>query len=302
MTDLGSLASPLLGLLLAPALLGVVNKTKALFAGRLGLPLLQPYADLLKLLRKGAVYSTTTTWVFRAGPVVGLAVTVFVLALLPLGKLGAAASFPGDLLLVVGCLGLMRFFTILAALDTGSAFEGMGASREAQFSALVEPALLLSLGTLAHFAGTWSLGGLAAGSTVAAWLDHGASLALVMVGLFIVLLTENCRVPVDDPNTHLELTMIHEVMVLDHGGPDFAFIQYAAALKLWIVSSLVVDVGIPWRCATPWLDGGLALLGMAAVAVAVGVVESCMARLSLLKVPQLLVAASVFPLVGLLIE
>lgn len=138
-----------LALVLSPLLLGVINRTKAVFAGRRGAPLLQPYYDLAKLLRKGAVYSRTTTWVFRFGPVVTLAGLIAVVGLVPLGGIKALAAFPGDLILFAYIMGLGRFFTVLAALDTGSAFEGMGASREVQFSALSEPALLLGLGTLA---------------------------------------------------------------------------------------------------------------------------------------------------------
>ena len=131
----------LFGLMFAPLLLGIINRTKALFAGRRGMPLLQLYYDVWKLLRKGAVYSRTTTWIFRAGPIVGLAAVVAAMALVPFGKMPALVAFPGDLILFAYLLGLMRFFTMIAALDTGSSFEGMGASREVQFSALIEPAL-----------------------------------------------------------------------------------------------------------------------------------------------------------------
>ena len=131
----------LFGLMFAPLLLGIINRTKALFAGRRGMPLLQLYYDVWKLLRKGAVYSRATTWVFGAGPIVGLAAVVAAMALVPFGKMPALVAFPGDLILFAYLLGLMRFFTMIAALDTGSSFEGMGASREVQFSALIEPAL-----------------------------------------------------------------------------------------------------------------------------------------------------------------
>ena len=281
----------LAGLLLAPLLLGVINRTKAFFAGRRGAPLLQAYYDLGKLLRKGAVYSRTTTWVFRAAPAVGLASVIGAMAVLPIAGTAAPLSFAGDLILFAYCLGLMRFFTVAAALDTGSSFEGMGASREVQFSALAEPALIVGLATLARVTGSLSLSGFFAGLAGSTWLAAGPALALVAVALLIVFLAENARIPVDDPNTHLELTMIHEVMVLDYGGPDLAFILYGAALKLWVLGALIVNILLSLASLT-----GVAALagfagGMLALAILVGVIESVMARLSLLRVPQLLAGA-----------
>lgn len=281
----------LAGLVLAPFLLGVINRTKAVFAGRHGAPLLQAYYDLGKLLRKGAVYSRTTTWVFRAAPAIGLASVVAVLALLPVAGIAAPLSFGGDLILFAYCLGLMRFFTVVAALDTGSAFEGMGASREVQFSALAEPALILGLATLARVTGSLSLSGIFSSLAGSAWQTAGPALVLVSAALLVVFLAENARIPVDDPNTHLELTMIHEVMVLDYSGPDLAFILYGASLKLWVLGALIVNIllsllGLSGIAAL----GGFAV-GMIGLAVVVGVIESVMARLSLLKVPQLLMGA-----------
>ncbi|MBU1067965.1 NADH-quinone oxidoreductase subunit H [Myxococcota bacterium] len=292
------------GLLLAPLLLGIVNRTKARFGGRRGQPLLQAYFDLLKLLHKGAVYSRTTTWIFRAGPSIGLAATLVALTLIPIGR-GApsAMHFTGDLFLLAYCLGLVRFFTVLAALDTGSAFEGMGASREVQFSALAEPALLIALAALARLSGHLSLSDITASIGVTSWEVAGPALALIALALFVVFLSENSRIPVDDPNTHLELTMIHEVMILDHSGPDLAFIEYGAALKFWILGSLVVNVGISGLGGGTWVSIAAFFAGMFGLAVGVGVVESTMARYRLLKVPRMLwvaVALSVlsFTLIG----
>ena len=280
----------LLALALAPLLPGIINRTKALFAGRRGQPFLQTYFDLWKLLRKGAVYSRTTTWLFRAGPMLGLAAMLMAVTLVPLGNFPALIGFPADFFLFACLLELMRFFTVLAALDTGSSFEGMGASREVFFSALAEPALLVALATLARQAGNLSLSAILSQVSGAHWLQAGPVMALVLIALMIVLLAENSRIPVDDPNTHLELTMIHEVMVLDHGGPDLAFILYGATLKLWVLSALVVGMIVP-PAGTLWLNLVLAIGGMFLVAVVVGAVESVMARLRLLMVPQLLVGA-----------
>jgi len=188
-------------------------------------------------------------------------------------------------------LSLGRFFTVLAALDTGSAFEGMGASREVFFAALAEPALFLALAALAILSRNLSLSGILSGLQPGLWMEKGPALALVVGALFVVLLAENARIPVDDPNTHLELTMIHEGMVLDHCGVDLAFIQYSAGLKLWALSAIIVSLVLPVRAGSPALDSAAFLAGMAGLSVAVGTVESCMARLRLLRVPALLLGA-----------
>jgi len=287
-----ALLPPIAGLLLAPLLFAVINWTKAFFGGRHGQPLLQPYFDLLKLLRKGATYSRTTTWIFRAGPIVGLAAIVVALAQMPMGGLPAPIHFRGDLLLFAYLLGLMRFFTVVAALDTGSSFEGMGASREVLFSALAEPALLLGLCAVVMETRSVSLSEMFASVSTRAWAIQGPAYGLVVVAFGLVLLTENARIPVDDPTTHLELTMIHEVMVLDHGGSDLAFILYGAALKLWVLSALLVGLAVPIRTGDLLLDVGAFLAGMFALAVLIGIVESSMARLRLLRVPKLLVGAT----------
>ncbi len=290
---------PLLAFLLSPLLLGVINRTKAIFAGRKGAPLLQIYYDLWKLLHKGAVYSRTTTWIFRAGPVAGLAAVMTCAALMPFGGVPALIAVPGDLILFAYLLGLMRFFTVIAALDTGSAFEGMGASREVQFSALAEPALLLALAAIARPAGSFSLSNMFSPDLAGNWTRIGPALALAAAALLVVLLAENARIPVDDPNTHLELTMIHEVMVLDHSGPDLAYILYGAALKLWLLGGLLVGALLPLDGANVGQNLVLAVGGQFLLAVAVGVIESTIARLRLLLVPQLLVGASALAAVAL---
>jgi len=291
----------LTALVVPPLLLGVINKTKALFAGRVGPPLLQPYHDLLKLARKGSVFSTTTTWVFRAGPVVGVVTAGLALLLIPLGGPQAPLSFPGDLVLLVYLFALGRFFTASAALDTGSAFEGMGAAREVTFACLAEPAFFLGLLVLARLSGSLQLAGLLGARVAEHWLEASASLALVLLSWFIVLLVENSRVPFDDPNTHLELTMIHEVMVLDHSGPGFALVLYGAALKLLAFAALVVRLAVPVQTGLAWLDWPAFLAGLLGVCVVIGVVESTMARLKLTHVPLLLVAACLLSAFGIIL-
>jgi formate hydrogenlyase subunit 4 len=297
-----ALVSLLLGLVTAPLLLGVINRTKAFFAGRKGQPLVQPYRDLGKLLRKGAVYSRTTTWLFRAGPIVGLAAVLVALALVPLGGVPALLAFPGDLVLFAYLLGLARFATVTAALDTGSSFEGMGASREVWLAALAEPALLLGLAAVALETGTLSLSDMYARTALDIWPRAGLPLALVVAALAVVVLAENCRIPFDDPNTHLELTMIHEVMVLDHGGPDLAFIQYGAALKLWLLGALLVGLVVPVRSGFLLVDAVALVGGLLVLGILIGVVESSMARLRLLRVPPLLIGAVVLAALAFILQ
>jgi formate hydrogenlyase subunit 4 len=291
----------MLALALPPLLVGVINRTKALFAGRVGPPVLQPYYDLFKLFQKGSVFSTTTTWVFRAGPIVGLVTSAIAALLVPLGGSTAPVSFAGDFLLLAYLLGLGRFFTALAALDTGSPFEGMGAAREVTFACLGELAFFLGLLVLARLSGSLQLVDMLGSSLASHWLTAGASLALVLLSWFIVVLAENCRIPVDDPNTHLELTMIHEVMVLDHSGPAYGMILYGAAMKLFVFGALVVRLTIPQVGSLVWLGWPLFLAAMVGVALVIGVVESVMARLRMTHVPVLLITACLLSGFGILL-
>lgn len=303
-----------LALVLAPLLPGIINRVKARVAGRHGKPLLQTYYDLAKLLGKGEVISRTTTWVFASGPGVALAASVCALALLPLGGVASPLAFGGDFLLAAYLLGMGRFAIMLAALDTGSSFEGMGASREAAFSALGEPALFLAfliltslsldLGRGADLSAmdartAFSLSALFNGDMAAFQQGGRPELLLAPAVFFALLLAENCRIPVDDPATHLELTMIHEVMVLDHSGPNLAMIVYGAALKLWFFAALVAGLLVPPMPL--WQHTVLSLLGIFGIGVAVGLVESGMARLRLVRVPQFLGMAAVLAALALIL-
>ncbi len=284
-------------LALPPLLPGVIGKVKAFVAGRRGPPVWQVYADLAKLLRKGAVYGRATTWVFRAGPIVALASTVVAGLIVPLHAGAGPLDFPGDVVAFAALLGLGRFFTMAAALDTASSFEGMGASREAAFGAFTEPALYLALLIVCIPAGTATFAGAWAALPWNVWNPATPVYLIVAVVLGIVLLAENARIPIDDPATHLELTMVHEVMVLDHGGPDLAFVVYGAALKLLVVAALLVHLVLPvpdggWAGAAAFVGGALG------VAVLVGVVESATARLRLRRVPGFLIGAAALAAVG----
>jgi formate hydrogenlyase subunit 4 len=293
---------PLAAWILSPLMLGIINRVKAKFAGRRGQPLLQLYYDLFKLLRKGSVYSRSTSIVIRLAPSVILACMAICTTLVPWGGLRAPAAFVGDIILLAYLLGLARFATVLAALDTGSAFEGMGASREVQFGALAEPSFFLGMLVLVLHSGALGLSNIMAGLSTATGQISGILLILVACSWFVLLLTENSRIPIDDPNTHLELTMIHEVMVLDYSGPDFAYILYAAALKLWIFAALVVNLIVPVQSLPVWAQVPLFLLGMGVVTVLVGIVESILARLRLLQVPKILIGSATLSIIALIVK
>ena len=273
-------------------LVGIVNRTKSLWAGRKGPGLLQSGWDLLRLLRKRPVYSAVATPLFRAGAWVVLAAAVLAALIAPVLGSFAPLQFDHDFIVFAYTLGLARLFLMLSAMDVGSAFEGMGAAREASFSAFAEPALFLLIGAASIATGHTRFAGLIGHLHGAAAFPVLAVPAVVV--LFILLQTEASRGPVDDPLTHLELTMVHEAMVLDHSGPDLAAVQFAGALKLSTYAGLIAALLNPFDPAVaPLAAVTTALVMMALVAVAVGFVESLSARLRLRLVPRYLMLASV---------
>jgi formate hydrogenlyase subunit 4 len=281
-------------LLLAPLLPGIINKVKAWVAGRRGPPVLQLYFDLAKLWRKGVVLSTAVSPMHVIGPAMAWIAILGAALLLPVGPAGASLSFRGDALLFVYLLAFARFCIALASLDTGSAFEGMGVAREVSYAVLSEAAIITALLTLCVQTGSVSLATMLAPSA-------GAGAALLAAGLFGVLLAENCRVPFDDPNTHLELTMIHEVMVLDHSGPPLAAILHGASLKLLLFTVLLTEAVLPLgKLSLPQAIGAL-VVSVFVVAIVVGLVESLLARLAFRRVPLLLTTAFLFCLFALLV-
>jgi formate hydrogenlyase subunit 4 len=283
----------LLWLALAPLLPGLINKVKAWVAGRQGPPILQLYYDLARLWRKGVVLSSAVSPGHILGPALAWLAVLAAALLLPLGPLRQGPGFQGDALLFVYLLGLARFCTAWAALETGSAFEGMGAAREVGYAVLSEVALTTALLTLSLQSTSLSLGSMLMPSA-------GAGAALLAAGLFIVLLAENCRVPFDDPNTHLELTMVHEVMVLDHSGPPLAIILHGAALKLLLFAVLLAEAVLPIGQSPPLAAAALLVISVVAIGVAVGLTESLMARFALRRVPLLLTIAFLLCLFGLM--
>ena len=285
----------------APLLNGLINKIKAFFAGRRGPRLFQLYYDLARLLRKESIHSTTSSGLLQLAPSVSLAATLGALLFMPFGMQISPFAFAGDVLLFLYLLGLARMMIVLGALDTGSSFEGMGASREMQFSALAEGVLLALVGYLVFLTKNYSLSGLLNGCDSATWLRDGTSMLLAAAAFFVVLLVENSRVPFDDPETHLELTMIHEAMILDYSGPDLAMILYGAALKLWLLTSFFVMLLLPFEPLGGWVNLAGTILAVFCTAIAIGAVESIMARYRLLKVPQMLVGALGMVLIAIML-
>jgi formate hydrogenlyase subunit 4 len=287
-------------MVLAPLPLGVVNRIKAKMAGRKGPPLLQLYYDLIKLLRKGAVFSHTTTPLFYVGPIIALMAIIIALLFLPYGKQVSPFGFSGDLVFFIYLLALARIFTVIAAMDTGSAFEGMGSSRELGFAVLVEVAVVICLAAIAKTTHSFKLSEMMSVVSFSQWQHNSEVLFLMLAALFVALLVENCRIPFDDPNTHLELTMIHEVMILDHSGPDLAVLLYTAALKFWLFATLCAQILVPVSTGSLWIDQLLIYAAVLVVAVLVGITESVTARLRLVKVPEMLLIACALSILAFL--
>lgn len=268
---------------------GVIQRVKSLWSGRKGPPIFQLASDVLRLLRKSSVYSTTTTAVFRIGPYVVLATAAASAFVAPLLGSAPVVSFPFDFVWLAYVWGLGRVALMLAALDTGSSFEGMGAAREATFSTLLEPALFLVVGALGLRSGTHTLH-----EALTPRFDGGASVLVwiaAVVALTIILQVETSRVPVDDPSTHLELTMVHEVMILDHSGRDLAALHVGAALKLFVGSAMLATLLNPWSGSGTALSAVVHLGMCTVVAIVIGTVESLIARFKLRAVPQYVVVA-----------
>ncbi|HTR15383.1 MAG TPA: NADH-quinone oxidoreductase subunit H [Roseiarcus sp.] len=291
----------------APLLTGLVRVTKARLLRRKGPPLLQSYRDLVRLARKEAIVADTASWLFRFVPYLVFAATWVAAALVPTFATGLLFSWSADLIAIVALLGAARFFLTLAGMDVGTSFGGIGSSREALFGAMAEPAMIVIVFTLALVAGSTQL------STVAAYMVSSnvglrVSLAMALVALVIVALAENGRIPVDNPATHLELTMVHEAMILEYSGRHLAIIELAAMLKLVLYVSLIACVFVPWGLAiadasvSARLVGAvayLAKLGLAGVALAV--FETSIAKMRVFRVPDFVGAALMLGFLGALL-
>jgi formate hydrogenlyase subunit 4 len=291
----------------APLLTGLIRATKSRLMRRQGPPLLQPYRDLIRLARKEAVVAETASWLFRFVPYLVFGATWVAAALVPTFATGLLFSWSADLIAIIALLGAARFFLALAGLDVGTSFGGLGSSREALFGALAEPAMIVIVFTLALVAGSTQL------STVAAYMASSyvglrVSLGMALVALFIVAIAENGRIPVDNPATHLELTMVHEAMILEYSGRHLAVIELAAMLKLVLYISLIACVFAPWGLAiadASVMDrvlGAIAYLAKLAVAgIALGVFETSIAKMRVFRVPDFVGAALMLGFLGALL-
>ncbi|AZN97252.1 formate hydrogenlyase [Mesorhizobium sp. M9A.F.Ca.ET.002.03.1.2] len=300
-------AQMVLVLLLAPLLTGFVRKVKARLLRRRGPSLIQPYRDLLRLMRKEVVLADNASWLFRVIPYLIFAATWVAAALIPTFATGLTFSWTADLIAIVALLGSARFFLALAGMDAGTSFGGIGASREVMIASLAEPAMLLIVFSLALVAGATQL------STVAAVMGSPevglrVSLGMSLIALVMVALAENARIPVDNPSTHLELTMVHEAMVLEYSGRHLAMIEFAAFLKLLLYVSLISCVFIPWGLVTARSGLGAYALGVAVYigklavsGILLAVFETAIAKMRVFRVPDFLGAALMLALLGTLL-
>lgn len=294
-------------LALAPGLTGLVRKVKARLTRRRGAPIVQPYRDLLRLLRKEVVLADNASWLFRVSPYMIFAATWVAAALVPTFAIGLQFSWTADLIAIVALLGSVRFFLALAGMDIGTSFGGIGSSREMMIGAIAEPAMLLTMFSVALVAGTTQL------SYVVEFMASGevgirVSLGMALIALIIVAIAENARIPVDNPSTHLELTMVHEAMVLEYSGRHLAMIELAAMLKLLLYVALIGCIFSPWGIAPndsgpgELLAGFLFFLGkLAAGGVLLAVFETSIAKMRVFRVPDLLGAALMLGLLGTLL-
>ena len=262
--------------------IGVINKTKAFWSGRKGPSLFQPFYDFARLLKKGMVISNITSFVFLIFPGITFGTTFFASLLIPFAFHTAVLNIDGAFIVFAYIMSLGKFFSIIGAMDTGSSFEGMGASREASFSTIVEPAFFIIMGSIIALTDIYNFDSFTKIISKAGSIGY-LIVILGAITLFMIILIEGCRVPVDDPNTHLELTMIHEVMILDNSGPDLALLSYSAGMKMVAFASLIANLLIP--AEIPFRISLLLFIGLiVAIAMAVGTTESAIARLRMSRV------------------
>ena len=297
----------LLVLLLSPLLTGFVRKVKARLLRRQGPPLLQPYRDLVRLMRKEVVLAQSASWLFRVIPYIIFAGTWVAAALVPTFRGGLLFSWSADLIAIIALLGSARFFLALAGLDVGTSFGGIGSSREMMIASLAEPAMLMITFTLALVAGSTQLSAMAA-FMLSSQVGLRVSLGLALLALIMVAIAENARIPVDNPATHLELTMVHEAMVLEYSGRHLALIDLTSELKLLLYVSLIACLFVPWGIATPDAGAQAIAIGivsyvgkLAAGGLLLAVFETAIAKMRVFRVPEFLGAALMLGLLGTLL-
>jgi formate hydrogenlyase subunit 4 len=297
----------LLVLLLAPLLTGLVRKVKARLMRRRGPPLIQPYLDLVRLTRKEVVLAESASWLFRVIPYLVFAATWVAASLVPTFRAGLLFSWSADLIAIIALLGSARFFLALAGMDVGTSFGGIGSSREVMIASLAEPAMIMVVFTLALIAGSTQLSTIA-GALLYSEVGLHVSLGLALFALIMVAIAENARIPVDNPATHLELTMVHEAMVLEYSGRHLAVIDLAAELKLLLYVSLIACIFAPWGIAPPDAGASELALGfvsylgkLAAGGLLLALFETSIAKMRVFRVPEFLGAALMLGLLATLL-
>jgi formate hydrogenlyase subunit 4 len=284
----------------SPLLVGIINKQKARLTGRLGAPVWQPYYDLFRISRKETIYAATASFISRLAPVVSFSAILIAGFMLPIGYMRPLLSFSGDIIVFAYLLGLARFFQILGAMDIGSSFEGMGAAREATFAIFAEPIYFFTIGSLAFVSGYTSMYEV----YLSIHLDNPSSLVFIIVSsisAFFLMVTECSRMPIDDPTTHLELTMIHEVMILDNSGIDLFLYQYSSYIKIMIYGIYEVLFFNPFSLHNQWLGFSLFVILLLLLSTIIAWVETMIARLKIKSIPQYLLFASAIGILNLLI-
>ncbi|MBI5809379.1 MAG: NADH-quinone oxidoreductase subunit H [Ignavibacteriales bacterium] len=285
---------------LAPLFAGLVNKQKAKLTGRVGAPILQPYYELQRLFKKETINATTSSFISRVAPILNFVSIIIAAAILPVGFWKPLISFNGDIILFAYILGLSRFFQILAAMDIGSSFEGMGAAREATFALFAEPIFFFTIGSIAFISGYTSIYDIYH-SIQLENISYEVFIVICSISVFMLAVTECSRMPVDDPNTHLELTMIHEVMILDNSGLDLFFYQFSSYIKLFIYAVLEISFFYPFSQQSYLVGIVIFIIGIIALSFSLAVVETITSRFKMKNIPLYLLFATAIGILNLLI-
>ncbi len=299
-TTLQGIISILAIIIVAPLFAGIINKQKAIFTGRMGAPILQPYYELQRLFKKETINAKSSSFISQISPLINFVVVIFAAAMLPIGFWKPLISFNGDIILFAYMLGLARFFQILAAMDIGSSFEGMGAAREATFALFAEPIFFFTLGSIAFISGTTSIYDIYHSIRLDN-LSYIVFIVICSISAFLLSVTECSRMSVDDPNTHLELTMIHEVMILDNSGFDLFLYQYSGYIKLFIYAIIETSFFYPFGVQNYSLGLIVFVIVVLILSGALAVVETITSRFKMKNIPQYLLFATALGILNLLI-
>lgn len=287
-------------LFIAPLFVGLINKFKAIFTGKVGAPILQPYFELIKLYKKETINAKGTSFISRISPVINFVFVLCAASILPVMFLKPIISFNGDIILFAYALGTARFFQIIGAMDIGSSFEGMGAAREALFALFAEPIFFFSFGSIAFLSGVYSFNDI----FINIHLDNFYYIIFIIISsmaVFMLAVTECSRMPIDDPNTHLELTMIHEVMILDNSGFDLFLYQYTSYIKLLVYAILEISLFYPFGFSNSLFQSIIFIFGLVVLSLSLAIVETITSRFKLKNIPLYLLFTAAIGLLNILI-